>query len=815
MSSEQDAPNLWDDERITAYVLNELDEHERETFEAELRLNPPLAEAVEKARVVTGKLDRFFAAIPKETLEGQRLQSLLAERPGTETESTHSDQPRSGRSPWLSLAVAAGIVFVLAAISIPVITSTLSPSSNVAMTTADSSAREGMTSSVPEQEEELSFAMEPIEIAALDASVSSDRDQSNKLPNEVREAMIHGQMKPGDGLTALTAKEKKAQPYIQEAKKSQFGAMADPAPAVLAEQPLVELAAPADVTGQRYSRRGRASNDELDMGMDMGMDMDMDMDMGMVMRGEGIANSRQQDVAKKPAMGMDMGMGMDMAGLPGLPGIDLRLPGDRYATIDENTFKRVTEHPLSTLSIDVDTASYSKVRMALQRNQLPSPDAVRIEEMINYFEYDYKKIPDTLTEKVSERFSDPFSAHLDVTECPWQPEHRLVRVGLQAIDLDKQERPRCNLVFLIDTSGSMRATNKLPLLIDGMKLLVQELRPDDQVAIVVYAGSAGLVLESTPAAQSDKIISALSRLEAGGSTNGGAGLRLAYETARESFIQEGVNRVILCSDGDFNVGMTGTDELVREAKSQAKSGVELTVLGFGMGNHNDAMMEKISNDAEGNYAFVDTIAEAKKVLGDQLSGTLVTVAKDVKIQIEFNPAVVSSYRLIGYENRLLAKEDFNDDTKDAGEIGAGHRVTALYQVVPAGAKLDPATPPVDALKYQQPKPVQDEPSPESTERVSNEMLTLKLRYKPPQGTKSTLMERTLTDDGGQFGKADDDFQFAAAVAGFGMLLRNSPMAGSWTYEDVMKVAADALGTDEHGLREEMIELAAIAKRLSE
>ncbi|EMI41086.1 von Willebrand factor type A domain-containing protein [Rhodopirellula sp. SWK7] len=493
--------------------------------------------------------------------------------------------------------------------------------------------------------------------------------------------------------------------------------------------------------------------------------------------------------------------------------------GDKFAPITENEFRRVSEHPLSTLSIDVDTASYSKVRSYLQRNQLPRPDSVRIEEMVNYFDYDY-----TGPSSMDGEASDPFAAAMTTTVCPWEPKHRLVRVGLQAKTLTKQERPRCNLVFLLDTSGSMSSANKLPLVIDGMKVLLEELDEEDRVAIVVYAGSAGLVLDSTPVKNRKKILRALTQLRSGGSTNGGAGLQLAYDTAREHMIKDGVNRVILCSDGDFNVGMTGTDQLVREARRQAKSGVDLTVLGFGMGNHNDAMMEKISNDAEGNYAFVDTIGEARKVLADQLTGTLVTVAKDVKIQIEFNPAVVSSYRLIGYENRLLAKEDFNDDTKDAGEIGAGHRVTAFYEVVPAGTLPAAVAPAVDPLKYQpernQPQPESDRESEEdaaeqASEVVSStEMLTLKLRYKPPQGDTSTLMTRVLDDSKSPFDQADVDFRFAASVAAFGMLLRGSEFSGSWTYEDVLRTAEDATGEDPHGLRREMIEMTQTARRLT-
>ncbi|MAP07620.1 MAG: hypothetical protein CMM00_01915, partial [Rhodopirellula sp.] len=446
------------------------------------------------------------------------------------------------------------------------------------------------------------------------------------------------------------------------------------------------------------------------------------------------------------------------------------------------------------------TASYAKVRSYLQRGQLPRPDSVRIEELINYFDYQYT--PPSAEDPV------PFSSAMAVASCPWNENNRLVRVGIQAKDIDRKERPRCNLVFLIDTSGSMKRPNKLPLVIEGMKVLLDQLKNKDRVAIVVYAGSSGLVLDSTPVKQKKKIVRALSALSAGGSTNGGAGLQLAYQTARENFIEDGVNRVILCSDGDFNVGMTGTDQLVAEATRQSKSGTELTVLGFGMGNHNDAMMERISNSGAGNYAFVDTVSEAKKVLADQVTGTLFTVAKDVKIQVEFNPAVVSAYRLIGYENRILAKEDFNDDKKDAGEIGAGHRVTALYEIAPVGKLPDSIAPDVDPLKYQ---PTDDADL--SSEAPTNEILTLKIRHKPPQGDVSEKLAFPLVNESVPFQEADTDFQFAAAVAGFGMQLRNSPQAGTWTMDDVIATATAAKGDDEHGLRAEFLELARTAKRL--
>jgi Ca-activated chloride channel family protein len=499
--------------------------------------------------------------------------------------------------------------------------------------------------------------------------------------------------------------------------------------------------------------------------------------------------------------------GVNIAG--GVRGVDYGLPidegrgpgiaGDRFEPITDNPFKRVSEHPLSTFSVDVDTASYSKTRDFLMRaNQLPRPDAVRIEELLNYFDYEY--------DPPSDSDKHPFAARATVTACPWNSQHRLARIALKGKMMEQEDRPPCNLVFLLDTSGSMNAPNKLPLVIEGMQMLLTQLDEKDTVAITVYAGSAGLVLDSTSAKKGKKIRKALTQLSAGGSTNGGAGIALAYQTARDNFIPEGVNRVILCTDGDFNVGTTGTAELVRMVEREAKGGVFLSVLGFGMGNHNDAMLEKISGRGNGNYAFIDNRKEARKVLVDQTSGTLVTIAKDVKLQIDFNLNHVSSYRLIGYENRVLAKEDFNDDKKDAGEIGAGHAVTALYEIVPAGVEADASRPKVDDLKYQT--------EPEPTEAAdSDEMMTLKLRYKQPDGDTSTLVEFPVTDEGGEFKDADHDVRFAAAVASFGMQLRRSEYAGSWTMNDVIRVADDARGEDMDGLRAEFVDLARKAKEL--
>ena len=468
---------------------------------------------------------------------------------------------------------------------------------------------------------------------------------------------------------------------------------------------------------------------------------------------------------------------------------------ESYDRIVDNRFLQVSQNPLSTFSIDVDTASYANVRRFLLGGMLPPKDAVRIEEMLNYFSYDYP-VPSG---------QDPFSATVEVAEAPWESEHRLVRIGLKGKEIELEERPSSNLVFLLDVSGSMQPSNKLPLLKKAMRLLVDRLSENDRVAIVVYAGASGLVLPSTSCDQKEKILAALESLEAGGSTNGGSGIRLAYQTAVSSFISGGINRVILATDGDFNVGTTNQGDLTRLIEENAGSGVFLSVLGFGMGNYQDSTLEKLADMGNGNYAYIDDINEARKVLVDQINSTLVTIAKDVKIQIEFNPLQVSAYRLIGYENRLLSKEDFNDDSKDAGEIGAGHTVTALYEIVPSGKGIQ--IPGVDPLRYQA--------AIQTTQLAeSGELLTLKLRYKQPDGQTSQLLEFPVRDSGKVYSQASQDFKFAAAVASFGMILRESPYRGNATLSGVLELAEEGKGSDPHGYRGQFLELVNKARALA-
>jgi len=455
---------------------------------------------------------------------------------------------------------------------------------------------------------------------------------------------------------------------------------------------------------------------------------------------------------------------------------------EQYDRIYENQFLTASENPLSTFSIDVDTASYSNMRRFLNNNQMPPEDAVRIEEMINYFSYDYPRPAG----------KHPFSITTEAAICPWNTEHELVMVGLKGKTLEEGKIPPSNLVFLLDVSGSMNQPNKLPLLKNAFKMMVNQITDQERVAIVVYAGAAGTVLESTPGSNKHKILQAIDNLRSGGSTAGGAGIQLAYQIAKDNFIKGGNNRVILATDGDFNVGVSSNGELVRMIEENRHEGVFLTVLGFGGGNYKDTRMEQIANKGNGNYYYIDTQKEAKKVLVNELGSTLFAIAKDVKLQIEFNPAEVKAYRLIGYENRILTKEDFNDDTKDAGELGAGHSVTALYEIVPADSEETFQN--VDALKYQQAKVVS-----------SGDLMTVKLRYKNPDADKSQLIEQAITR--GQITQTPQgNFQFAASVAEFGLLLRDSQFKGKAEYKSVIKNAIESKGEDKFGYRQEFIDL---------
>ena len=472
-------------------------------------------------------------------------------------------------------------------------------------------------------------------------------------------------------------------------------------------------------------------------------------------------------------------------------GYTLNSSRETYKAIDEGGFKKTTKDPVTTFSADVDRASYSNVRRMLNYGQKPHKDAVRIEELINYFDYNYTP--------PAEGSKTPLNATTTLSSCPWNPDNYLLRIGLQAKKIDLTKAPPSNIVFLIDTSGSMDEPNKMPLLKASFKLLLDNLRPEDRIAIVVYASQTGIALPSTPAKEKEKISKVIDDLVASGSTAGGAGLQTAYEVAEKNFLPKGNNRIILATDGDFNVGISSRDELQRLVEEKRNNGIYISVLGYGMGNYRDDMAETIANKGNGNYAYIDNFTEAKKVLVNEFGGTLYTVAKDVKLQLEFNPQYVKEYRLVGYENRALANEDFEDDKKDAGEIGAGHTVTALYELIPVKGAT------TDGLRYQK----------QVKEGFANELAFLKIRYKDPivkdakSVEESTPIPFSLTD----LTQTDDDYRFAAAVAEWGMLLRNSKYKAKSSYKQVIDLAKNATGKDEEGYRKEFIRLVELSEKI--
>ncbi|HVD98843.1 MAG TPA: VWA domain-containing protein [Cytophagaceae bacterium] len=470
---------------------------------------------------------------------------------------------------------------------------------------------------------------------------------------------------------------------------------------------------------------------------------------------------------------------------------------ESYEYLPENEFLKATENPLSTFSIDVDNASYTNCRRFIDQGSLPPVDAVRIEEFVNYFNYDYTKPTG----------KHPFSINTELSECPWNKTHKLVHIGIQGKRFPFESMAPINLVFLVDVSGSMSDENKLPLLKKSLSLLVGKMRSQDRISLVVYAGAAGVVLPSTAGNEKEKIIQALDNLQSGGSTAGGEGIILAYKIAKENFIENGNNRVLIATDGDFNVGASSDGEMTRLVESKRDDGIFLTVLGFGMGNYKDSKMESIADHGNGNYFYIDNIGEAKKTLVDELDGTLYAIAKDVKIQIEFNPTKVQAYRLVGYENRMLKKEDFNDDKKDAGELGAGHTVTALYEIVPVGVKEE-LTGSVDPLRYQKTEPKKIE------SQYVDEMMVIKFRYKEPKDSTSKLIVHTMKDREVTLGSSSENFRFSAAVAEFGMLLRDSKFKGDASFASALELAKNSKGTDEEGYRSEftkMISTAALLK----
>lgn len=721
------------DPRITAYILGEMDDAERDAFELELEQSIDLRAAVQDLRELTGVLKEELGAPGARLHPEQRARIERAAAPPVHR--IHRVWAWSGAG-----AVAAALVVGVVLLRLPTEVLTRQemqgPERIVDRAVVTQDARQS-EKNVPAMREEAPSPLE--ESQTVEAPIV----RQFTIPSEVE--------RQGESARASQAKSE----ATEEKLAGVDVAAAPPQPAT----PMIG--------GQLEARRSRPPGSGESQ---VGYGVVVPATAGLTM-----SDDRERDRLDSQRRA--------------------QFNTEAYAHIADNPFIRVADDPRSTFSIDVDTASYSNVRRFLNTNQLPPRDAVRIEELLNYFTYN----------DPPPRGEHPVAVTAEVAPAPWNPSHQIARVALKAREIDPSRRPASNLVMLIDVSGSMNEQSKLPLLKAATKLLVDHLGENDRVSIVVYAGASGLALPPTRGDRREVIHQAIERLSPGGSTNGAAGIQLAYQLASDNFIRGGTNRVLLMTDGDFNVGVTSQGDLVRLIESKAKTGVFLSVLGFGMGNLKDSTMESLADKGNGNYAYVDTIREARKVLVEQMGSTLQTVAKDVKLQLEFNPAEVQAFRLIGYENRLLRHQDFNDDTRDAGEMGSGHTVTALYELVPTGASSTISS--VDPLKYQRGRT-------QLRNAPRGELLTVKLRYKLPEGDQSRLLELPVQDRGLSFDRASDDLRFAASVAAFGMILRDSPHKGRSDLGTVLDIASGARGPDRGGYRAEFLELVRRAQRLS-
>ena len=753
-----DPKNLSDDPRLTAYALGELTGEEHAQVAAAVAADPALQAVVEEIRATASRLTAALAAEPLPEIAPAPIESYHTVR-----------SARIFRFPYWTVATlvaAACFAVIIALRELPL---------------ADKDAKQkalALAGQVAEKKsavaEAPAGAAQPANHIDIQFPKTDAEDKTQTQPASTADQL--GVVVPNPPPAAAVAATGKISGGGRDAEE-----------AVVQLQPF-EVKAEKD---SGYHAMNTLAGSRLKSALTDASNVPAPMIQRSV--SAGVTYGALQKAAGKPA-GLEPGP-QRATGQP--------FNTEAYDYVTDNDFLAAAQNPLSTFSVDVDTASYSNVRRFLLGGRRPPRDAVRIEELVNYFTYDY----------AAPRAADPapFAASLEVAAAPWAPAHRLVRIGLKGRELSTADRPAANLVFLVDVSGSMDEPNKLPLVQESLRMLVEKLKPEDHVAIVVYAGASGLALPSTPVSHRQEILDAIDRLRAGGTTNGAMGIQLAYDVAKANFIAGGVNRVILSTDGDFNMGVTDRGDLVRLIQEKAKSGVFLTALGFGMGNYKDATLEQLADKGNGAYAYIDSPREARKVLAEQVNGTLAVIAKDVKVQVEFNPAKVQAYRLIGYENRLLKQEDFNNDKIDAGDIGAGHTVTALYEVVPAGVEWKPDST-VDELKYRKPetgdRKAQKENSPVSgiANPVSHELLTVKLRYKAPDGGTSRLLEFPLTDQNAAFADASADFKFAAAVAGFGMVLRDSPHKGTATLAEVLHWAEQGTGSDAGGYRGEFISL---------
>jgi Ca-activated chloride channel family protein len=819
------------EDKLTAYVLNELDPKERKIIEAEIRDNPILKKEIAAIRTVCGMLANDFKNEPVLTLSPAQKKTV---REGDSQHGNVSARKKQnfsfGFRLWVPLAAAAVVMVV----TVP---------KYLKMQDPTSVSRLGRLPEVQEMDKAIGPKASDEEAeqnrssdTAKSKKVNKDEGEAqSKLSNPAAKSAVTGDAKEvafvpasNDGTEqtfddTVGASEERSKnrkeslnlPEITSDRGRHDVQDMNPAPtekSPVGLQKYVKAPPPSTNTkgmanagrGQSQSSYGLGSPGAGSLGLRGSENKQQPNFFGAGSGGvaHGV-NLSQLGTMDSKSEGKRSGLSRRQAGVGADKLSDRRIIEDQsidgeagnteaYDHIVDNPFYLSQKDPLSTFSIDVDTASYANMRRFLLDGQKPPKDSIRIEEMINYFGYDYAG-------PTNER---PFSVDVEIGEAPWEKTHRLVKIGIQGKKIDWGKRPASNLVFLLDVSGSMQEATRLPLLKESLKMLVENLGERDRVAIVVYAGASGVVLNSTAADQKTTIMDALDKLMAGGSTNGGSGITLAYKIAQDNFVKDGINRVILATDGDFNVGTTNEGDLTRLIEQKAKTGVFLTVLGFGMGNIKDSTLEKLADKGNGNYGYIDSIAEAKKLLVEQAGGTMITIAKDVKIQVEFNPEEVSAYRLIGYENRILKHQDFNNDKIDAGEIGSGHSVTALYEVVPKGVKVP--VPGTDALKYQAVSPVKS---------GTGELLTLKLRYKEPKASTSNLIEAVVKDSGKSFAATSDGFKFASAVAEFGMLLRESEYKGSATFASTLQILEDSAALKGDSYKQEFLSLVKKAQGL--
>lgn len=798
-----------DSPELTAYALGELPATERAALEAQLAADPSLQAEVAALKATAAQLCSEMAAEPQPELAVVQREWIAAqaEQRTAKTQSAASPQARPANRWWWILCGGGGAIAILTAGLLLPSLKKKSPFSGQLASVSETAPQIPSTRAVvtpTENESLVSLADEPALV------VTANQDAVGR-PEAAETASISGGVQPQNSPQPEKGKSERARDLSPDSITTEPSVVArSPIDTASASAPLPAPAAPPANRVDFFAPQSGLAAQASSGANGPATRSSQRTELGRGTAGKSLAlTTPDSSRGYRPAPAAES---RDTKGLGTLLRKRYELSptpessAERYAHIVENEFRSVDQTTISTFGMDVDTASYANVRRFLREGKLPPADAVRLEELINYFPY---SLP-------SAKGSDPFGVVVETAECPWNSAHRLIRIALRARDVSHGERPPANIVFLVDVSGSMEPENKLPLVKKSLRLLVEQLTPRDTVAIVTYAGEAGIAMEPTRGSDKEIIYTTIDRLSAGGSTHGSAGIVTAYELARKAFVKEGVNRVLLCTDGDFNVGTTSQEGLLELITQQAKSGVFLSVLGYGMDNYQDATTELLADKGNGNYAYIDSFAEARKVLREQLHSTLVTVAKDAKIQVEFNPARVASWRLLGYENRSLADQDFKDDHKDAGDVGAGQSVTVLYEVQPAGTTLASA----ENLRYQPRSAPKGAAQPVPTKKTAagdfrDELLYLKIRHKLPEASKSTEWTVAVKDDERSWIRASDDFQFSAAVAGFGMLLRNSPHDGAVSYDLVQRLAQEGLGPDKEGYRAEFVDLVRRAQRLAE